>query len=228
MVGFQKKKILLIESLGEKLKRIRVEKNLSLEHAAKKMQLNVKYLRLLENDDYDNLPAEVYSTNFLKKYAEFLHLNPNTVVALFQREKQIYFKTKKIKTDKPANFHQSILNLILKPAFLKYSIIFLILCLVLFYFGVNLSKIFAAPELIIKNPEQPNIITNQKAIEISGVTEKEVNLTINDKQILLNNNGSFSLWLDLQKGLNLIKITAKKKHGKANTAYRQIIVSETE
>jgi len=226
MVSFQKKKIASIESLGEKLSHHRKEKKISLEQAAKKMQLSAKYLKFLENDDYDNLPAEVYSKNFLKKYAEFLSLNADTVIALFQREKQIYLKTKKNKTKNHTHFYSPLLNLILKPAFLKYTVIFLVFILVLFYLGTSINKIFAPPELIIKHPEQHSIITDQKTIEINGVTEKEVELTINDKQILADNDGRFALWLDLQKGLNLIKITAKKKHSRANTIYRQIIVED--
>jgi len=50
-------------------------------------------------------------------------------------------------------------------------------------------------------------------INVSGQTEKEVDLYINDRPLLIDQQGDFSIDLNLQKGENIIKIT--DKNGKA-------------
>ena len=92
------------------------------------------------------------------------------------------------------------------------------------YISYGVNRIFSPPELIIKNPSAGNIIVTTSNILIEGVTEKEVELLINNKQVLYDEDGRFSVNLDLQKGLNIIKISSSKKHSKPNIVYKQVVV----
>ena len=49
---------------------------------------------------------------------------------------------------------------------------------------------------------------------IKGQTKPEVQLTINNELVLLDENGSFSQTINLINGLNNLEISAKKKHSK--------------
>ena len=77
------------------------------------------------------------------------------------------------------------------------------------------------------NQPAENLITLENQITIQGYSEKEVSLKINDRPLLSDKQGGFNLTIDLQKGLNIIKISAQKKHSKEQVVYRKIIVSET-
>lgn len=229
MTALRKRKIYNIKSIGEKLKQHRKDYNIGLEKAARTMKIGSRYLKMIENDDFDNLPEEVYIKKFLYNYAVFLNLNPEIVLSHFYKEREIYNKTKKKKPQQKirgTSIFRVIFDFLLKPTTIKYSAIGLIFILVLLYLGISIKNIFSPPELIIKEPFESSIITSQRSVDLIGITEKEVELTINSKHVLADENGNFKLSLDLQKDLNIIKISAKKKHSKPNIVYRQIIVQD--
>lgn len=226
MINFHHKKISGTKTLGEKLAEQRKEQGLSIDKAGKILQINCRYLKMLENDDYQHLPPETYTKNFIKKYCKLLNLNDQTAIILFNKEKNIFLKTHKTvenknKTQKkPTN---KFFEFFIKPQTIKYSIILIVFFIILFYIFTSVNKIFLPPELLIKYPSEDNIVINNPSINIEGVTEKEVELFVNAKQVIYDDNGRFNITLNLQKGLNIIKITAKKKHSETTTIYKQII-----
>lgn len=225
MSGFITKKITAISTLGEKLQTHRESRGLSIEEAAHRMAINVKYLKQLESDDYENLPPDVYSVNILKNYAELLNLNPIMVAEIYQKEKAIYLGTrKKKKSEKQTLWHKTI-NIFLNPQILKYFLATLAVAGIIAYIGWQMSKIISPPILIVDSPPD-NLVIKDNQIEIRGVTEKEVNLTVNNRPVLSDRTGGFSLTVDLQNGLNVIKIAAKKKHSKEQVVYRRVVVEE--
>ncbi|ACX53022.1 transcriptional regulator, putative [Ammonifex degensii KC4] len=62
-------------SLGEKLREAREAKGLSLEEVTKATKIRSKYLRALEEENFDLLPGRVYAKAFLRTYARFLGLD---------------------------------------------------------------------------------------------------------------------------------------------------------
>ena len=225
MTGFITKKIDCIQTLGEKLQKHRHEKGLSLEKAARAINTNVSYLKLFEKNDYQNLPADVYAINILKHYSNLLNLNPATVIDLFQREKTVFLKTRKKLPRQVLTKFQKILNRFLNPKTLKYFIIIILLAAAFTYIGQAVNKIVSPPLLVVNQPAE-NMIIAENQITLQGYSEKEVALKINDRPMLSDKQGNFNLTIDLQKGLNIIKISAQKKHSKEQVVYRKIIVSE--
>ena len=61
--------------------------------------------------------------------------------------------------------------------------------LVIAYLGVSVNNIFAPPELIIKTPHEQSLITDNRTVQLEGITEKEVALTVNDRPILSDKDG---------------------------------------
>ena len=204
----------------------RQQKGLSAENAAKKIQLNPRYIKDLEKNNYQALPADIYTINMLKNYAELLDLNPNTVIDFFYKEKKTYHQTRLKKKDSKPSWQKRFLNVFLNPKILKYLAVSICIILIIGYLGWEVNKIISPPRLVLFSPPK-NFITDKNRVEINGKTEKEVNLTINERPLLSDQNGNFSLNLDLQKGLNIIKISAQKKHSKDQTVYRQVIVKSS-
>lgn len=227
MENFDRKPIESIETLGEKLKRHRLEAGYTINQVGKLMRLSPRYIELIESDAFDCLPPGVYIKKFLENYANFLNLNSETVIYLYNQEIALNEKLKKDDSKsllKKDNIWQKLYKFILSPITLRYFFSSIVILTVLFYLGLSINKIFLPPELIIKNPEKPIIKIKESNITIEGITEKEVDLTINGKQVLCDQNGNFVLNIDLQQGLNLITISAKKKHSQPHIEYRQIFV----
>lgn len=227
MTSFLPKKISGIQTLGEKLVQHRQGMGLSQDKAARLININVRYIKLFERNNYKELPADVYSGNILKRYAALLKLNPHMVIETFNKEKSLYQKTKKSKSVLEVKWWHKIANFFLNPRFLKYISVALILVSVLYYLGWSVNKIISPPPLLITSPSE-NFITTDRQVEVIGQTQKEVNVKINNQSILTDQTGAFKITLDLQNNLNIIKISAQKKHSKEQVVYRQVIVNDEE
>jgi cytoskeleton protein RodZ len=71
-------------TLGETLRQARLDKGVSLADAARETRIRRGYLEALEAEDPAALPPAVYTRGFLKTYAEYLGLNPQAMVDLYQ------------------------------------------------------------------------------------------------------------------------------------------------
>ncbi len=77
---FEKTKIADEETVGSQLKQARELKKITLDAAAKRLNIHRKYLEALEQDDRRKLPTGVYARNFLREYARLLGLDFNLLV----------------------------------------------------------------------------------------------------------------------------------------------------
>lgn len=222
MISFTSNKIILdLDAISEQLKEARLEKGLKLHEAAKILNINSKYLQHLEQNEFHKLPAGVYGKNFLKEYAAFLGLDYMEMVAIYEKEmfgkrtKSGIFSTQVVRNS----------EFFTLPKLLKGLAVSGIIVICFAYLGYRLEKITAPPVLILNTPEQ-DLITEEKTINISGLTEAETHIIINGELALSDNEGNFSKEVDLRSGLNMITIVARKKHGKENVVTRQILVKD--
>ncbi len=208
---FLSKKIVKIETLGEKLKKLREGKELSLEKVEKKINIQSKYLQALENGDYSKLPGEVYIKNFLIQYANFLGIDTAKTVKIYDQER-IPVVQRKYSIKK---------NLVLSQILWK-SFKILSLFLIIFYLSWGIKKIIFPPYLTIVNPDD-NFITRESSIKINGETEEDATVKVNDKLATSNLKGKFEETVDLKPGLNIIEISAAKKYSREKVIIRRIM-----
>jgi transcriptional regulator with XRE-family HTH domain len=204
------------ETLGQVFKRYREEAGLKIEQVEKETKISCRMILALEKDDYNILPEDLFTKNIIRSYAEYLSLDYNKLLNLYE-EGQAQ------KKETQATREQKGFKVYITPQIFRYIIIGLLVSIFLVYLGLQINKIFTPPELIIYEPPQ-SLVTAQNFIEIKGKTEKEARVFINGKEIYIDTNGKFLATLDLQKGLNTIKITALKKHSKESVVFRQILV----
>jgi hypothetical protein len=81
-----------------------------------------------------------------------------------------------------------------------------------------------APELVVDAPEDGMKVTDSagRNIEIRGITDEDVSLTINDRLIVIGRDGSFSSLYQLGEGENKLIIVARDAAG--NQARQEITV----
>src|SRR5437773_1753432 len=72
-----------MESLGATFKNARERKRVSLSQAAAKTRIKVQILEGLERNDFSQIPAPTYARGFIKMYAEFLGLDPASLVKMY-------------------------------------------------------------------------------------------------------------------------------------------------
>ncbi|OGY41537.1 MAG: hypothetical protein A2Y82_00265 [Candidatus Buchananbacteria bacterium RBG_13_36_9] len=203
------------ETLGQVFKRYREAEKIKIERIEKDTKISKRMILAIENDDYKQLPDDLYTTHIIKTYAKYLSLDYNKLLNLYHQN------IGKVKEDKTTVTKK--VKVYFTPQSARNLVIILIVVFLLVYLGFQISQIFKPPQLIILQPDRDLIIL-QNYLEIKGQTEKEARVFINEKEVFLDHQGQFSATLDLQDGLNLIKIAAVNKHSKENTVYRQILV----
>ena len=70
----------MAETIGQRLKKAREYRNLSLEKAADATHIRSVYLRALEADDFSTMPSPVQARGFLRNYAQYLNLDLDQIV----------------------------------------------------------------------------------------------------------------------------------------------------
>lgn len=203
------------ETLGQIFKRYRESEGLKIAQVEKDIKISHRMIEALENDDYRILPDELYVKNIIKAYARYLALDYNRLLSLYEASKG--------KNHSPETVYSKPVKVIITPQRVRNLIIIAAVLILLGYLGWQLNQVFQPPILTIYQPAK-DLVTTQNYIDITGITEKEARVFINEKEVYIDYNGEFKATLDLQKGLNLIKISAVKKRSAQNTVYREILV----
>ena len=73
-------------SVAEQLRKTREYKGLAIKDAQEATKIRSRYLRALEEGNYDILPGPVYSVGFLRAYARFLELDSDYLLNTYQQE----------------------------------------------------------------------------------------------------------------------------------------------
>jgi len=75
----------MFESIGQRLKKERIARFLTLEKASEATRIRIVFLQALESDDYSAMPSAAQGRGFLRNYAEYLELNIDEMIAEIQR-----------------------------------------------------------------------------------------------------------------------------------------------
>lgn len=224
MNAFLSKKIQK-ETLGDILKERREELMFEIEEAAQKINVAPKYIEYLEQGQYEKLPGTGYGRTFLKAYSELIGLIPSEMISIYDKEVKVYEKLYDKQDAIKFTSKISKLKFLILPKVIRNIIVAIVVLALLGYIGYEVKKIFTPPMLVIESPQE-DLITTEKFIEVKGKTDQEAVVVINGREILADKGGCFSQTLDLQNGLNIINITAQKKHGAESVVYRKVLVTE--
>ena len=77
---------MLVSSFGEELKRERELREISLREISEATKINLRYLDALERNDFERLPGGVFNKGFVRAYAEYIGVDPETMVNAYLLE----------------------------------------------------------------------------------------------------------------------------------------------
>jgi hypothetical protein len=192
------------------LKQTRLDKDLTIEDISQKIKIPKKYIVALETEDKKCFPDEPYCSLIIKDYADFLGLNGQNLVKLFRRDFDHRNVARKIN-------NYSGLSITPQLTF-KIGLLFALFCF-LGYIFFEYQKFNSPPSLKVNWPQHISELSN--TIDISGVTDTEATVRINNDLVLVNNNGLFSKKIKID---NLQKITVESQspHGKKTTIEKKV------
>ncbi|MFY9462802.1 MAG: hypothetical protein WAP52_01310, partial [Candidatus Sungiibacteriota bacterium] len=91
------------------------------------------------------------------------------------------------------------------------------------FLGIRLIAFTAAPGLTIYSPADESMF-NTPIVEVRGETEKESSLTVNGREITLDEQGNFDEEIELPPGAVALHFISRNRFGKTQTAVRTILV----
>jgi hypothetical protein len=219
----QKKNMMLEEkTLGKICAEAREGLRISVEKAAEVLRIPSRILILFESGEYEKLPPDVFLRGMILKYADFLKLDRDECLLLYEREKNL--------TVAPARSgYQDLLpqNRFAPKSFwwafsfkeLGVAAVIAAFLYIFWQFGGFLMP----PKIILESPAADTLVTQSAVITVSGFVRGTNRLVINGEHISSGKDGRFSLVMPLKKGENIIAITALKPRLKSATVIRKVL-----
>ncbi len=210
-----------MKKVGQILNQARLEKGLELEEASQELKIQKKFLKALEESNYQPFDSVVHIKGFLRNYSEFLGIKPEELLAFWRREfneKEYKSKTKQL-PEKPLKQQKTLIT----PAIVTIGGIIIVTLGFFSYLFLQYRSLTGPPKLEIEYPND-NARISEKYINAQGVADTNTKLFINEQQVNLNENGRFNVPLALSTGLNTIIFTAKNEAGGNREVIRTVFV----
>lgn len=208
-----------MKTVGEILKKARLEKRLDLETVEKDIRIRKKFLLAIEDNSWNKLPSLPYIKGFLRNYSRYLDLKPEEIVAIFRRQF--------IGQDKDGVIPKGLANPLDEPIIYltpQRTVGALIILFIILFFGYLFFqyRIFTSPPpLTIIKPDEGEIIHSSK-INVKGKTDNDAVVSVNNQKTVVSSDGEFNVQLSLSPGVNSIIIEAVSKYGKKKIINRTI------
>jgi cytoskeletal protein RodZ len=215
--------------LGETLRAQREKKGITLEQAASDTHIREKFLKALEDSDYQTLPGTVYTKGFLRNYAEYLELPTEDLVVQFHQERDLPDAPRTFKPLNPIARR----SLIFTPAVLVPVVVLAGILLFVGYLYYQFVSFAVPPKIDITDPPT-DAISQTADFVVKGKTVPEGRVTVHVfpgpltmTDIHPNADGTFSVSVQLNPGSNHIEVEVLDTTGKVGRASRVVRLETT-
>ncbi len=193
-------------SVGTIFKKEREKKGLLLIDIEKQIKVREKYLKAIEDENWNYFSSKIYITGILKNYSRVLNLDHKKVLAFFRRD---YERKEEVKFKRKVSsgYFTSETKIFFKFGLIIFALFFVI------YFIFQLKTYFSPPGVVILSPTKTNFSV-EKNVRITGKTEKDTSVTISGERIYQNKKGVFTYEYSLNEGENKLIINLVGANGK--------------
>jgi cytoskeleton protein RodZ len=218
-----------VARLGETLRAQREKKGITLEQAASDTRIREKFLKALEDSDYQTLPGTVYTKGFLRNYAEYLELPSEELVVQFHQERD---QPDAPRTFKPLN-PIARRSLIFTPAVFIPVVVLAGIVLFVSYLYYQFVSFAVPPRIEITEPasdaiaQSADFVVRGRTVPDGRVTVQVFPGPLTIADIHPNADGTFSVNVQLNPGSNHIEVEVLDVTGKVGRASRIVRLGET-
>jgi cytoskeletal protein RodZ len=150
-----------MESTGTRLKKIRLEKGITLEEVHKKTKIHLDIIKAIEDDSLINL-SPVYTKGFLKMYCKFLGIDPKDYIPDY-KEPQGIVRTLSATPERPVSLLKKVsLKLIsVRSIPLKIKTVFMVILLIILVISLySLGRTISSKrQFTSKKAKTPIVVT---------------------------------------------------------------------
>lgn len=226
MTGFISKPIVISQTIGERLAKVRSAQGLSLAYAARACGIRAEYLSAIETGQYNDLPGEIYGREFIKTYARFLSVNPQEAAAEYFLERQGSAANVAIRAINPFRHSFGSFNDFFSRVFAWRAGMFLASAGAFLFLVFFLRSFLALPTVAFSSPAEHYFSPDGRVI-LSGRGSGLAELELNGTRLAVDEQGFFKETLSLAVGTTLLKLEGRDRFGRQRTFWRAITVPET-
>lgn len=212
-----------MRTVGQILKEERERKFYTLDEIEKATKIRKELLEALEAGQYFKLPPPTFVQGFIKNYGKFLGLNSEKLLAIYRRE----FSELKYPPRILDSFREPIENKKFKltPARALGSVILGLIIIFFVYLWIEYRFLVGGPFLEVSQPVN-QLNTTSPAIQVTGRTDPEAKVSINNQEVGIDTSGKFSQEIKLTDNINNIEITAMSKSGQVTKVERTVFLKK--
>ncbi len=208
------------QTLGEKLRALRRGQAVTLGDIERETHVQHRYLEALERGRYDELPEPMYARNFIRAYARALNADEHYFIELYEEECGRCDLLDPLRLPRQRVKRGSLFNL---PRVVTASGLGLFAVVVMGYFGWQFRELIRAPEVELYAPED-GMATDTALLPVHGkITKGEATLMIDGEEVIVNADNTFTATIDLERGLNVITVEAKKRYSRSALIFRRVV-----
>ena len=204
-----------MKTIGEALKEARNRKRYSLEKVESETKIKRVFVENIERENWQALPEFPVVSGFVKNIASFLGLPQKEAVALLRRDYPPQALRISPKPDVSDKFVWS-------PKLTFLVGMGVVLTALSGYLVFQYVKFVSPPALSVDSPRQEQVV-REKIVRVSGKTDSDATLRVNNQPVLLDDEGKFSTEIEIYEGTQEIEIKATSRSGKETLIRRKII-----
>lgn len=225
-MSFVQKSVNTTGRLGADLIEWRERAGFNRDQAATATKIHSSIIRLWEEERWSDIDDVVYAERMLRAYVKFLGGSvPYTVQKFHSGISASRFERR------PEDMLPRTRKIHLTDFLVGYKLIvaggFLLVTLALGgYVFYQVRRISTPPILRLLEPADGSRL-DEPSVRIHGQTDPDASVDVNGRQAFVSESGEFKLDLDIPRGLTLVIVRAKKRHGHKVTEARRVIYERT-
>lgn len=203
-----------MKKIGQLLKEARDQKGYSLIKLENITKIKLSFIELIEKEEWDKLPAFPTVLGFVKNIAAALGMDEKMAVAVLKRD----YPPKKLNINPKPDISSKFLW---SP---KITFIIGVSAIVVLFFGYLIFqyvRFISPPRLNVESPKQGQTISGNNVL-VFGSTDVDSKLMINNQPVLIDDDGKFSVTLNVVPETKEIDIVATSRSGKMTEVKRNI------
>lgn len=206
-----------MKTISQILKEARLKKRYSLGSLEEATKIKAGFLGAIEKGNWKALPPFSTTLGFVKNFAKVVGIEESMAVAVLKRDYPPKVQAITPKPDVGKKFVWS-------PK-LTFSIgVWAVVILVLGYLIFQYTKFLSPPSLEINSPKENEVVASS-TLNVSGKTNSDAKVIINNQPAIVDENGNFSTTLDVNQETKEVDIVATSRSGKLTEIKRNISVS---
>ena len=207
-----------VKDLSELFKDLITTRGLSVDKLALSTNIPRRFINLILDGDYRDLPSKPYVRGYLIKIASVLEMDPEIFLESYSASTELSSSGKK--DSLPTN------RFALKPLNKNrgWAIVITILVILAGIIVFRFNDIIGTPYITVDVPG----MTSNNPLHVSGKIKSGDQLTVNGEVIYPTNDGLFTTDVSLDQGPNTIEFDIKRFLGRETKVMKQVIYQPTQ